>query len=311
MVDARVIPELRARPYRLPDGPKTAIDVLAAHESHRKKHPGYAEAQARMHMMTTLMLHVCSGTDGPPDSLVLPPHQPRQRPSLALLIASHIKDRGRLQRLQNCLRSAAEQRGGALTATFLSWSAEEDVRPAVCELLRRQTAAGLHTFEQQGALRQFEHYARLTDLAVERLGTDSWAIFADDDDLMHPDRSSAYADAIATAPEGVACVGAAWTARPVGAETIASTARIDVLVRSGRVVRTPDVDENGNRKKQMDSWDEYFNYGVRLQVQCMRVARPGARHEYGDATRGSSAHRMCICSRISPASLKHQLSPSC
>ena len=247
------------------------MEVLSTHEAHRRKSSGYHQAQARMHTFTTLMVHVCAGCEEAPSTTAAargssasgkPLPAP---PPLALLIASHVPDHERLRRLRACLRCVGAQRGDQLKGTWLSWSAGEALRPAVRKLIEELAVPRLHAVEQPQPLRQFEHYADISRRASEALGEAAWAIFSDDDDLMHPERSSAYAAAITEAiARGARAVGAAWTARPRVAESPRTASDVDALVAAGRVVSTPELDEHGKRLRPHDAWDEYFNYGVEL-----------------------------------------------
>ena len=177
-------------------GPQTPMDVLGLHEKQRQEARGFEHAQARMHACCTLMVHVCAGKQLCPSPQIGASGPSSPPPPLALLIASHVGDHERLARLRNLLGCVAEQRGGHLSAAWLSWSAEDDLRPAVRTMLAQAAPPCLHAVEQPRNFRQFEHLAELTNLAAEALGEDAWATFSDDDDLLHPDRSAAYVAAI-------------------------------------------------------------------------------------------------------------------
>ena len=280
---------LRPLPSKQADGPQSAYMVLATHESLRRKWgPGYHRAQERMHVCVTLMVHVCSGSALPPaaaatatapvprpscsspsSSAAVPSSSAAPsstssaarliRPPLALLIASHVPTEERLLRLREMLACVAAQRGDALSATFLSWSAEHSVRPAVRRAIYVAGVPGLIALEQPEALAQFEHYARLASSAAshfaELLGVGAaaasceaeggvaqppppptastpqaatlpWVCFADDDDLLHPDRSAAYLAAIEAAPANTRAVSAAWVGRPRDAQRPCTAAEV-------------------------------------------------------------------------------------
>ena len=257
-------PELLPRPRLPDDGPQTPMDVLGLHEKQRQEARGFEHAQARMHACCTLMVHVCAGKQLCPSPQIGASGPSSPPPPLALLIASHVGDHERLVRLRSLLGCVAEQRGGHLSAAWLSWSAEDDLRPAVRTMLAQAAPPCLHAVEQPRNFRQFEHLAELTNLAAEALGEDAWATFSDDDDLLHPDRSAAYAAAIVKALPHARALRAGWTARPRDAVSAASAADVDALVAQGRVVRTPELDANGQRKASCEAWDEYFNYAVVL-----------------------------------------------
>ena len=130
-------PELLPRP-RLPnDGPQTPMDILGLHEKQRRMFTGFEHAQARMHACCTLMVHVCAGKQLCPSPQIGASGPSSPPPPLALLIASHVGDQERLVRLRSLLGCVAEQRGGHLSAAWLSWSAEDDLRPAVRTMLAR------------------------------------------------------------------------------------------------------------------------------------------------------------------------------
>lgn len=257
-------PELLPRPRLPDDGPQTPMDVLRLHEKQRQEARGFEHAQARMHACCTLMVHVCAGKQLCPSPQIGASGPSSPPPPLALLIASHVGDHERLVRLRNLLGCVAEQRGGHLSAAWLSWSAEDDLRPAVRTMLTQAAPPCLHAVEQPRNFRQFEHLAELTSLAAEALGEDAWATFSDDDDLLHPDRSAAYAAAIVKAHPHARALRAGWTARPRDAVSAASAADVDALMAQGRVVRTPELDANGQRKASCEAWDEYFNYAIVL-----------------------------------------------
>ncbi len=264
--DVRVNDEPRPLPCSPPDGPQTPLQVLQLHEKMRQQAPGYDQAQRRMHISSTLLVHVCAGPPParPPKA---PPPPLRPRPQLALLIASHTSSRSRLERLRSTLASVAAQRFGAPSAgVWLSWSAEDEFRAEVRAVLAACDVPRLHSFEQPRPCRQFEHYAELCARASHALGGEAWAAFADDDDLLHPDRSAAYEGAIRAVAADVGGVSAAWIARPRRAERAASAADVDRLVRTGRAARTPEVDASGARVSNAEDWDEYFNHAIRLSA---------------------------------------------
>lgn len=279
--------DLRPLPYLLNEGPQTPMEVLGTHEHYRKRAAGFEHAQMRLHMFTTLLIQVCSGRRAPPTAATStsgaasePAHAAgadapsNPVPKLALLVASHVRDAARLAKLRSCLLSIAAQRGGAPTAVWLSWSANDDVRGDVRRMVTDTGDAMPHmrALEQPGALRQFEHYAALTARATQELSGDAWACFSDDDDLLHPDRSRAYREAIRVAPAGARAVGAMWTARPVAIEHASTADDVDALIRQGRVVQTPKRDPRSGRQTEdhdgghVSSWDEYFNYAVQLST---------------------------------------------
>ena len=273
--------DLRPLPYQLDEGPQTPMEVLGTHEHYRKKAAGFEHAQMRLHMFTTLLIQVCSGRRAPPPAgataetahIVHPPSLSVTAASLALLVASHVRDAARLAKLRSCLGSISAQRGGAPTAVWLSWSAHDDVRGDVRRMVAEvgSTMPHLRAIEHPGALRQFEHYAAVTARAMAELPEGAWACFSDDDDLLHPDRSRAYLEAIRLAPASARALGAMWTARPVGIENATCADDVDALIRQGRVVQTPKRDASGRQKEDrhgahVASWDEYFNYAVQLST---------------------------------------------
>ncbi|KAH8074081.1 hypothetical protein JL721_2642 [Aureococcus anophagefferens] len=61
---------------------------------------------------------------------------------------------------------------------------------------------------------QFEHYGALAAEAARWCGEGCWLLFHDDDDLSHPLRARAYAEAVASAPAAARTVCAMWRCVP-------------------------------------------------------------------------------------------------
>jgi hypothetical protein len=105
---------------------------------------------------------------------------------------------------------------------------------------------------------------RLRALLATAAGSACWVQFCDDDDILHPSRSEAYAAAIRAAPLSARAVSASWVARPIGAEpSLATASDVDAQVRSGRVTQTP---RPGTAAGHGGGWDEYWNAAVRLDA---------------------------------------------
>ena len=251
----------------------------------QKSRPGerFVSAQGLMNYVATILVHSCA----PPQPLV-PPPLPRAPtgvgPRLALFVASHCANARRVELLRRCLLSARGQcgvpaggssggpGGGPLAAVFLSWSAE----PELCDAVRCAIASAalpanlLHAHEQPRRLTQFQHFAALVTAARPVLGRDgadeaeTWVMFSDDDDLMHPARCAAYLAAIQQVPDDAHAVGASWVARPLhAAPGVQTAADVQALLRSGGAVRTPK--EGSEAAGGGGSWDEFWN-------TCMRMA---------------------------------------
>ena len=117
-----------------------------------------------------------------------------------------------IHRQARCLRSIAAQRGDAPSLVLLSWSVDDAI-PHLCAAVRNAVrdcaVRRLHAIEQQRTCAQFEHYHILTAAARRAFGptcAPAWVCFADDDDVLHPHRSAAFAAAIARAPNEVRAV---------------------------------------------------------------------------------------------------------
>ena len=96
---------LLRRPQRPDGGPHTQHAVLVMHEAARTRARGavaarerdFESAQMRMHQCANVLVHVCAGDVLPP-----PPNRTpdaRGQIELALLVASHVTDTSRLQKL--------------------------------------------------------------------------------------------------------------------------------------------------------------------------------------------------------------------
>ncbi len=211
---------------------KRARGAVAARER------GFESAQVRMHQCANVLVHVCA-SDVSPLPPRLDRSDARGQVELALLVASHVTGTSRLQKLARsvsqpagaprppsrgmgslgrahyrathprqarCLRSIAAQRGGAPSLVLLSWSVGDAVphlRVAVRNVVRDCAIRRLSAIEQPRPCAQFEHYHILAAAARRALGltrAQAWVCFADDDDMLHPHRSAAFAAAIARAP---------------------------------------------------------------------------------------------------------------
>ena len=307
---------LERRPHRLPDGPQTWMELLVLHESQRKQQMtrsggrrDFGEAQNLMHMCVTIGVHMHADASPPPPAP--PPRDVSARAPLVLLIASHVSDISRVPKLRRCLVSASQQ-GDAIDQVLLSWSAEPSARRAVCDALAKFAGSWLVTIEQPHAFRQFEHYEALAArLATRPDAARTWVTFTDDDDVLHPQRSAAYAAAIATAADARA-LGAAWTARPLAREgdSVASPADVDRLVRTGRVVCTPPDAEEVSRRQKGQAWDEYFNYALHLpallrffESACLPALR---RSRYADLALLHYIRNALPMARFAPSALGFQ-----
>ena len=125
-----------------------------------------------------------------------------------------------------------------------------------------------------------EAEAETTSEAKAGTRAETWILFTDDDDLMHPARCAAYCRAASRAPDGVGAVAASWVARPVRDEpTLRTASDVDGLVEARRVVCTPQQtgtsgggsggvggDDGGSSGTSRGAWDEYFNSAVRLSA---------------------------------------------
>lgn len=120
-------------------------------------------------------------------------------PKLLLLIASHVSSADRLCALGDALRASSVAQTRPPDGLLVSWSAEpawRDGARALVEECREQSRAGAEgcSFEAAECVErhsQFEHFAALAHLAAHRYGgraRDTWAFFADDDDVAHPVR---------------------------------------------------------------------------------------------------------------------------
>ncbi|KAK7250124.1 hypothetical protein SO694_00006356 [Aureococcus anophagefferens] len=78
----------------------------------------------------------------------------------------------------------------------------------------RARARALVSLEQRRPHSQFEHYGALAAEAARWCGEGCWLLFHDDDDLSHPLRARAYAEAVASAPAAARTVCAMWRCVP-------------------------------------------------------------------------------------------------
>ncbi|CAE8584751.1 unnamed protein product, partial [Polarella glacialis] len=118
---------------------------------------------------------------------------------LAGLLSSHVGDRKRLIRLQNCLESVAEQTE-KLDAFFVVWSAPDTLAPEVESMLndlgKKLAPSPLHWLRQTNRTSQFYDLRWIYNELVSREPKGTWLIFSDDDDLWGPERVRLYLEVI-------------------------------------------------------------------------------------------------------------------
>jgi hypothetical protein len=200
----------------------------------------------------------------------MPPARPKRFPPLVVMLATAVRERGRLVALKRCLTSLSGQT--LPVRAYVAWHAVPD--------LHAETVEALHTFarscsvppcliEAPAPRSQFEHLdaarrAALADAkAVKRAASSTWAIFSDDDDISAPQRAQMYAETCAM-PQvppsvvGVTCLRVAMRSERRRSSTarqraIRSAADVDALLASG---------EAGIRSDLVEFW----SYAVRLDA---------------------------------------------
>jgi len=142
------------------------------------------------------------------------------RPAICVVLAAHVSSAARLASLGAAARSVI---GGPWPPACLvvGWSsaprwrdATRDALAAAARDAARARGAPLVSLEQRRPHSQFEHYGALAAEAARWCGEGCWLLFHDDDDLSHPLRARAYAEAVASAPAAARTVCAMWRCVP-------------------------------------------------------------------------------------------------
>mmetsp|Transcript_4499 Transcript_4499/g.17079 ORF Transcript_4499/g.17079 Transcript_4499/m.17079 type:complete len:459 (-) Transcript_4499:8-1384(-) len=149
-------------------------------------------------------------------------------PRLVGTLSSHIGDRQRLARLDQCLRSI-EQQTEHLAGFFAVWSAPEPLVPAVRELFERLERVlprtVVRSLQQTRRTSQFYDLRWLHDELLSREPAGTWLLFTDDDDLWGPERVRSYRNVVKSHAHsvGVTAVCATHKVRPSNRGNVAQT----------------------------------------------------------------------------------------
>eukprot|EP01065_Artemidia_motanka_P036025 TRINITY_DN43921_c0_g1_i1.p1 TRINITY_DN43921_c0_g1~~TRINITY_DN43921_c0_g1_i1.p1 ORF type:complete len:406 (+),score=101.45 TRINITY_DN43921_c0_g1_i1:41-1219(+) len=191
-------------------------------------------------------------------------------PQFAVLLASHVNSRRRLDHLCRLLGSLADQAACRPRWVFASISASEAAlqREAVGLFSSQRWRGGVETFvlPQPEPRSQFEHFDALRSEVARTVPDDAWLLFSDDDDLWHPLRTLLFAQGVVRAlrerPRDVTSVVVPVYCRnsgeidnlPTAGELHVSPSVVERLIGQGHIERVAWSPQNAVNVPHLECW---------------------------------------------------------